>query len=108
MKTSETKHTPGPWGYGQVEEGIWGIYFNPDGYDIEDAAVYMRDTEDDRSEADARLIAAAPDLLEALTELLRMIDAGVSAETMISCESRNISSVLGDARVAIAKAEGRS
>lgn len=65
----ETKHTPGPWHVG---------------YDVSKCAVYMKPVSEgwlvrdqiakfDRSEegmANARLIAAAPDLVEALTEII--------------------------------------
>ncbi len=58
-----SKHTPGPWktthsevnGYRVSDSTGWGV------------AVVLKDTND---EANARLIAAAPDMLEALRELL--------------------------------------
>ena len=56
------KHTPGPWthlGWGDIH----GHEANGGGVDI--AAVYLRE-EDEKWLANARLIAAAPDLLEAL------------------------------------------
>ena len=52
-----SKHTPGPWHYEQKGGGLVGIF--PSG--IETAVAFTRN-----NEADARLIAAAPDLLAAL------------------------------------------
>ena len=54
-------HTPGPWSFRGCEGG-WAIDFNEDQEQVVDF-VY--------EEADARLIAAAPDLLEALECLLK-------------------------------------
>ena len=70
-------HTPGPWNYSTSQEG-WSF----DIYQAEDAA-YTKESSDvatlfvrsvkcdpkETQEANARLIAAAPDLLEALQNL---------------------------------------
>jgi len=53
-------HTPGPWSFRGCDGG-WAIDYNEDQEQVVDY-VY--------EEADARLIAAAPDLLEALDDLL--------------------------------------
>lgn len=98
-----SKHTPGPWKMlddhpshaclhirREGDKQTWGIYCGP-----EVASVY---TSNDNADADARLIAAAPDLLEALTNLLvaEKLDDG--------------DPILGSARsaaaIAIAKATG--
>ena len=55
-----TKHTLGPWTFRGCDGG-WAIDFNEDQEQVVDY-VY--------EEADARLIAAAPELLEALENLL--------------------------------------
>lgn len=55
---TKTKHTPAPW----THEGRGAVYA-PDGRPI--AHVWQNQGDDDR-EANARLIAAAPELLEAL------------------------------------------
>jgi len=65
------KHTPGPWYY---EEG------HTDSYCVCDLGlfkVYGDELEHSREaiDADARLIAAAPELLEALEAALKWIDA---------------------------------
>ena len=79
-----TTHTPGPWGF---EESTKTIRAVPQNYwlatmDSWDGAV--------DHEANARLIAAAPDLLEALEE---MVDESINREVK--------------ARAAIAKARGQ-
>ena len=65
---NESKHTPGPWshkvgGGDDYEEGSIEIYFDETGDGTPDAEVYVSDAPDDNSEANARLIAAAPELL---------------------------------------------
>lgn len=55
---SETKHTPGPWTYEPGDSMECGCIWAP--------ARMVCDFIEDPNEADARLIAAAPDLLEAL------------------------------------------
>ena len=62
--------------------------------------VILKD-EYDRTEADARLIAAAPDLLEALRDVLDYATAGPNGTGLT--ENWN---VVKAARAAIAKAEG--
>ena len=80
-------HTPGPWlasqSPSQRDRGCWGI-----GLHVESDTGYANGcdyTEDGRpymlvsgicSEADARLIAAAPDMLEALRRIAQLIDCG--------------------------------
>jgi hypothetical protein len=86
------KHTPGPWthgvhdetlivGGGRVVAEVWG--YAP--------------TDHERMEVDARLIAAAPEMLEALQRALPEIAVAFGPE----------SEVVAECRAAIAKAEGR-
>lgn len=76
MKTdSKTqKHTPGPWAY----DDAWGLIKADDGSEI--AAVHAarafraprgQDAFKDEPKANARLIAAAPELLDCLIQLTR-------------------------------------
>lgn len=57
-----SKHTPGPWTFEAGGHGNCGM--------IVGKTSVVCDFVDDPKEADARLIAAAPELLEALEELL--------------------------------------
>jgi len=64
----EAKHTPGPW----TAKGQY-VFAGPDCIgicDTDNASV-------ERCEANARLMAAAPDLLEALRTCIAMIDASM-------------------------------
>ena len=71
---SEAKHTPGPWPIRRTDGGdIKSI--GP----ITSAGEYAFDTWLDVSDEDARLIAAAPDLLEALQRARPHIGVGYSA-----------------------------
>ena len=92
----EGDHTPGPW----------VVYEFVDGYDIRapEAECWVTTASDPEAvwgavgrEEDARLIAAAPELLEALEKVVSFVDAGEGTWTV---EEQNI------ARAAIAKARG--
>ncbi len=85
-------HTPGPWAgcrSGILRGSRWVVSNTPD----DDGAIM--------SEADARLIAAAPCLLDALRNLLRETDP-------ITVGCPGIQRAREAARAAIAKAEGVS
>ncbi len=88
-----SKHTPGPWTVFDAakEDGISDFY----GIDAPNGdAVVLYDREGGiESEADARLIAAAPDLLEALQQL-------------VACHDEPTCPGLDLARAAISKATG--
>lgn len=71
-------HTPGPWGRAYTGDGKRivigeGLVEGPNGYDV--AEVYSDDCPREIAEANARLIAAAPALLEALKGLLVFAEA---------------------------------
>ena len=100
---TETKHTPGPW------------VVEPENYDCDGGTlvrtkgkiclanvwgVMFAKTPDDESLANARLIAAAPDLLEALEYLAGACELALDNDYP---EGRDPVSV---ARAAIAKAKG--
>lgn len=99
------KHTPGPWWVDEpLEDGgtepivanaQWVICEVADGID-----------EDGAMEANARLIAAAPDLLAALENLTPILEAAESNASG-NPEWKWVSSRINTARAAIAKAEGR-
>lgn len=73
MATSaaETKHTPGPWPWVRTGDGKRivigaGLVDGPNGYEV--AEVYSDDCDREVAEANARLIAAAPEMFVALRE----------------------------------------
>jgi len=93
-----TKHTPGPW---QVTPDRTRVQTADDAIDYQ-----IADCEDthfppplEQCEANARLIAAVPELLEALKTIIQAFD------TTFNPERRR--QVLEDAKQAIAKAEGK-
>lgn len=91
MNTNNTKHTPGPWWVddnGCVAAGHGDTY---------ETIAIMHDWQgDSEREANARLIAAAPELLEALRAVLDEIDENECGQSL--------SVRIGKARAAIAKA----
>ena len=98
----DTQHTPGPW----KEKRKLAIY-SADDEPI--CAVFPAETEG-QSAADARLIAAAPDLLEALRGLIDQLEAagihipGEDSGQWHGAEGLSFSRAIE----AIAKAEGRA
>ncbi len=103
------KHTPGPWKHnrGPVSESIYA----PDGNGHLVAILYHGDA--DNQAANARLIAAAPDLLEALEELLqhkpafRTMPLG-APNSYARQEQYSHIAAEDKARAAIAKAKGEA
>ena len=97
-------HTPGPWAAQCNGPRVWGIYgAHTNGFVAETVADGATPNEQ-TAEANARLIAAAPDLLAALRDaefLLRK--AGQVAGPMQDSFNRSAA----DARAAITQAEGR-
>jgi hypothetical protein len=104
-----SKHTPGPWRVYPTTElvdarGTEGVT----GYNIESESCEIVGVEGiefwkENAEANARLIAAAPELLEALTSLLSEAEAFASA-----IRAYANSEAIAAARAAIAKAKGES
>lgn len=104
-----SKHTPGPWEIDKRCET--SVFAELDGRrGICSTGGYSTNTIDpevlnDENNANARLIAAAPDLLEALGTILMMIPA----VTYGTVEDANLLSNIEDvARQAIARAEAKS
>ena len=91
MKT-ETKHTPGPWYHEGTPQPVIASESDPKGRDI----ALVRLWDGDEAEANAHLIAAAPEMLEAL-------EAVVANCGHLNWEQEK---ALIDARAAIAKAKG--
>lgn len=91
-----TKHTQGPW----LVEGRTVYALNDDGYNRFSALVQDAHTPGDELEANARLIAAAPDLLEALDGMIEAYDDGAQPEWALP--------YIRAAHKAIAKARGEA
>ena len=97
----EAKHTPGPWDItASVANDGRLIVENDLGLPV--CAMSLRGVQGDagKMSANAKLIAAAPDLLEALRGLVAQVDAGTSPEYRALQEHRS----MRVARAAIARA----
>ncbi len=103
MKTEEKAHTPGPWianRHTSVPHDVTAVNSPADGGDIIcEAPAEFKDSMR-RWAANSQLIAAAPDLLEALKRCENFI-ANTEGELGLTLNSGEL------ARAAIAKAEGR-
>ncbi len=112
MKNTTTKHTPGPWEIIHGKEHL-GIEGNHDTYvgHVENRGVLGRestrhaalihcDGSEEQRQANARLIAAAPDLLEALSEMVSWVKGTIEKRDWPLEE-------LGRACAAIAKVEDK-
>lgn len=100
--SNTTKHTPGPWSAAHSEK-TFGVVVCPKGNYVADA--YYRSDEDGNNEtaANARLIAAAPELLEALVqakaEIIELL-AGESCDHSVGicyCQTNNRLSMIEEA-----------
>lgn len=98
-----TRHTPGPWVYGFTEGNmpfadVWTLDKHPTGpgheteHRLHLATVYT----DGADDGNARLIAAAPELLDGAERSLALLEAGMPSATAL----------IKDLRAAIAKATG--
>ncbi len=94
--------THGPWCVSRYETKTRGLDIIPSGgHSLFIASVYLpRCTDQTRARADARLIAAAPEMLVALERLCEVFAGGHVSE------QRNIE--LAQARAVIARAKGES
>lgn len=94
---SKQQHTPGPW---RIEDKERILSDCPE-FRIMCSDGYIAGVDSTRAEnaANARLIAAAPELLEALEAIIASADAGNAAI---------LNRLLDQARAAIAKARGES
>lgn len=109
-----TKHTPGPWHVGDLAApnlaGRNALVYAPSGYAVADAKVFHCKFGVPEMEANARLIAAAPDMLEALEGLLLVEPTTRSdlAWEMLTIheKARRYDQALERIKSAIAKARG--
>lgn len=93
---SKVAHTPGPWRAIKAPHGVIDIL---DGRDRDIVTVYGGGVETESQEANAHLMAAAPDLLDALRTLTDNIEHAFPGLAHLG--------PVAFARSAIAKAEGR-
>jgi hypothetical protein len=102
MSTTQTvKHTPGDWSFWQKYQGEDIASIRANGKIIADV-VGQNSGEGvmkDEALANAKLIAAAPDLLKALKEMLRHTDGNCAEEPMTTLTQAEL-----EARAAIEKA----
>ena len=105
-----TDHTPGPWTHDKSEGSDWGwirdkrgvmvaVCSIPEGEDL----LRHRRNKTDPTECNARLIAAAPDLLEALKGMLFASEELAKVIKPLSSDP-----IIVSARAAISKAEGKA
>jgi hypothetical protein len=99
---SEAKHTPGPWGF-RLEAPRTVIFHKAE---IGERALAVGAGHYPAHIANARLIAAAPDLLEACEELLQDILSPFPREAVVIAGLGTGNSSIEKARAAIAKAKG--
>lgn len=92
-----TNHTPGPWAVSQNNPRLVKHLSGP-------VLAECGPVNAEEAQANARLIAAAPELLGALTSL--MTRAAHDAETYTADDSAPIWAFISDAADAIAKAKG--
>ncbi|WP_113132733.1 hypothetical protein [Rhizobiales bacterium] len=114
---SATKHTPGPWAFdddnavmADVGAHICTVSMADDFPCIDDDEGDSRTNVDIECKANARLIAAAPDLLEALVEILGPLNVCSDNQNVGDDVCLPVDMTMGElrkARAAIAKAEGR-
>jgi hypothetical protein len=97
-----TKFTPGPWRYCPTNNGHM-IGGSSNGYIAEVRQV--REVTEDK--ANAHLIAAAPDLYEALSDLIVLASAAMQLANRDGAEF-NVDDDLREARAALKKARGES
>ena len=109
---SDTKHTPGPWSIGALvsfdgdDNEISSVEISGFGWrQFAKCIVKYGNEESEEGQANAQLIAAAPDLLEALETLLNASHPIIHRGKAV-CADRIKAKRL--ARAAIAKAKGES
>ena len=98
------KHTPGPWHYFETLDGRCRVKPLNGKYIVAECSAMEPQCEEQR--ANARLMAAGPDLLEALKGLLRWMPIYPAAADAFVGGREAHQAAIDAARAAIAKAEG--
>lgn len=74
---SKPKHTPGPWSVGRYpDDGSLAVVNEKLTIALMDQSFYGNQISKEKCEANAQLIAAAPDMLEALQDAVNWAEAG--------------------------------
>jgi hypothetical protein len=94
------QHTPGPWASNSADSFELGVYGS--GYRI----AKMTGGEINRDVANARLMAAAPDLLETLSKTLKRIEEALAYGYLPAGTEQELETQAAEIRAAIAKATG--
>lgn len=98
---SKSKHTPGPWAVrGSAGTSVYLLH----NYGFSASGWASHNVSEAQAQADARLIAAAPDLLEVLKEATLALEGLAKGEGVF----KPIEQTIKLASAAIAKVEGRS
>lgn len=99
MDTEKTKHTPGPW-IAKEFAGNWNVTTTekPRTHNV------CKVSDLDDTEANARLIAAAPELLEALRSCLEWMEFTIPKLNETNTHRMNWGGPISKARAAISKA----
>jgi len=100
MASAETKHTPGPWTIRVATASIPTIHVSSERGHF--ASVFGA-----RHVQDARLIAAAPDMLATLRTHENRLSQCAARGERAKPTTAELNDMLADFRAAIAKAEGR-
>ena len=109
---TKAQHTPGPWSYAVGAFNDDDIGATCGGSILSDSGYYVAAVHNDVAggdivaRANATLIAAAPELLEALSNLVRYSDDDEYGHA-VDMSLEGIEALMNAARAAIAKAEGR-
>lgn len=101
----KTKYTPGPWKLDLVGDGKrWILGNGQSSWGTEVGEVYRDDTDRDEAEANAKLIAAAPALLELLQQMLDVAENADETGYVTDVGFLNLDKLHEQARAAIQSA----
>lgn len=104
MKNENTKHTPGPWELSEGNTSLWAK--SPWNARVRIAEIKRHSPMNGiDSDANARLIAASPELLEALEKTVTWLKHLADREETVK-EGGPVLETIREAREAIAKATG--
>jgi len=107
---ARAQHTPGPWTifnhYNDERERTNAIYSNGDGTKIASVEVWRGLMPEAESEANARLIAVAPELLALLQDVGQWLEAGLSRGQISRGTANRDGDLVSQIRSVIAKAKG--